>query len=271
MARFGRRDTAPQLALRRELHRRGRRFFVDRRVSARCRVRPDLVFPRARIAVFVDGCFWHYCEEHAHLPKANAALWRRKLLANRQRDAQKQAILVSEGWRVLRFWEHDRPEDAAASVEHALDQWSAIAGTAASPPGGIDRMIEVVAGVLTQPDGRVLACRRAPGRSAAGQWEFPGGRVEPRESAEEALRRELHEELGLDAVVHALIDRSVTRVGSVDIDLATYRVPWVEAGPMSSTDHDELRWVSDSELGALGWALPDLPTVRVLTDGPATA
>ncbi|MBF4615832.1 DNA mismatch endonuclease Vsr [Curtobacterium sp. VKM Ac-1376] len=122
MARFGRRDTAPELALRRELHRRGRRFFVDRRVSSLCGVRPDLVFPRARIAVFVDGCFWHYCEDHAHLPKANAELWRRKLLANRQRDAQNQAILVVEGWRVLRFWEHERPEDAAAPVEHALDQ-----------------------------------------------------------------------------------------------------------------------------------------------------
>ncbi|MFJ4073649.1 hypothetical protein [Curtobacterium sp. NPDC089991] len=60
MARFGRRDTAPELALRRELHRRGRRFFVDREVSRRCRVRPDLVFPRTKVAVFVDGCFWHY-------------------------------------------------------------------------------------------------------------------------------------------------------------------------------------------------------------------
>lgn len=264
MARFGRRDTAPELALRRELHRRGRRFFVDRQVSRQCRVRPDIVFPRARIAVFVDGCFWHYCEEHAHLPKANAELWRRKLLANRQRDAQNQAMLVSDGWRVLRFWEHERPEDSAASVEHALDQWSAIAGTAVRTSGKMDRMIEVVAGVLTQPDGRVLACRRAPGRSAAGQWEFPGGKVEPGESAEEALRRELHEELGLDAVVGALIVRSVTGVGDVDIDLATYRVAWSTEEPSSSTDHDELRWVFPAELESLGWAKPDLPTVRVL-------
>ncbi|WP_181437284.1 hypothetical protein [Curtobacterium sp. MCPF17_047] len=94
MARFGRRDTAPELALRREPHRRGRRFFVDRRVSSRCRVRPDLVSPRARIAVFVDGCFWHFCEEHVHLPKANAELCRRKLLANRRWNTQNQAILV---------------------------------------------------------------------------------------------------------------------------------------------------------------------------------
>jgi DNA mismatch endonuclease Vsr/mutator protein MutT len=271
MARFGRRDTAPELALRRELHRRGRRFFVDRRVSSQCRVRPDLVFPRARIAVFVDGCFWHFCEEHAHLPKANAELWRRKLLANRQRDAQNQAILVMEGWRVLRFWEHERPEEAAACVEHALDQWSAIVRTALSFSGRMERMIEVVAGVLTQPDGRVLTCRRAPGRPAAGQWEFPGGKVEPGEPAAEALRRELREELGLDVVVGEPIDRSITRVGNVDIDLATYRVAWTADGPTSSTDHDELRWVLPVELGSLGWAKPDLPTVTILSSAAATA
>ncbi|MBT1677020.1 DNA mismatch endonuclease Vsr [Curtobacterium flaccumfaciens pv. flaccumfaciens] len=126
MARFGRRDTTPELAVRRELHRRGRRFFVDRQVSGRSRVRPDLVFPRAMVAVFVDGCFWHYCEEHAHLPKANAELWRRKLLANRQRDARNQAILVSEGWRVLRFWEHDDEVTSATVVEDELDRWDAI-------------------------------------------------------------------------------------------------------------------------------------------------
>jgi len=126
MARFGRRDTAPELALRRELHHRGRRFFVDRPVSGRCRVRPDLVFPRARIAVFVDGCFWHFFEEHAHLPKANAELWRTKLLANRQRDARNQAILTSEGWRVVRFWEHEDPPAAADRVEQELDRWAAV-------------------------------------------------------------------------------------------------------------------------------------------------
>ncbi|WP_123313044.1 DNA mismatch endonuclease Vsr [Curtobacterium sp. JUb34] len=126
MARLGRRDTAPELAVRRELHRRGRRFFVDRRVSARCRARPDLVFPRAKVAVFIDGCFWHYCEEHAHLPKANADLWRRKLLANRQRDAQNEALLVAEGWRVIRAWEHDEVSRSADRVEHELERWSSI-------------------------------------------------------------------------------------------------------------------------------------------------
>lgn len=134
MARFGRRDTAPELAVRRELHGRGRRFFVDRPVSIRCRVRPDLVFPRARVAVFVDGCFWHFCPDHTHLPKANAELWYRKLLANRQRDARNEAILVREGWRVVRAWEHDDPAETADRVEEVLDQWHAIARRAEHPP-----------------------------------------------------------------------------------------------------------------------------------------
>ena len=126
MARFGRRDTAPELALRRELHARGRRFFVDRRISGRTRARADLVFPRARVAVFVDGCFWHWCEEHAHLPKANAELWRAKLLANRQRDASHDAVLRSEGWAVIRVWEHEDVERAADLVEVVLDRWTRI-------------------------------------------------------------------------------------------------------------------------------------------------
>ena len=76
--------------------------------------------------MFIDGCFWHYCDEHAHLPKANAELWRLKLLANRRRDAQNEAVLVGEGWRVLRFWEHDAPMTAATRVEDELDRWGAI-------------------------------------------------------------------------------------------------------------------------------------------------
>ena len=129
MARFRRRDTAPELALRRILHARGRRFFVDRRVTSRTRTRADLVFPRARVAVFVDGCFWHFCEEHAHLPKANAGLWRAKLLANRQRDARHDEVLRAEGWKVVRVWEHEDPGQAADRVEHELALWARIVGS----------------------------------------------------------------------------------------------------------------------------------------------
>lgn len=68
MSRIARKDTAPELALRRALHSRGWRYFVDRTIDG-TRCRPDLSFPRLRVAVFVDGCFWHYCEEHTHIPR----------------------------------------------------------------------------------------------------------------------------------------------------------------------------------------------------------
>lgn len=78
--------------------------------------------------MFIDGCFWHYCEEHTHLPKANAALWREKLLANRRRDVANTAVLQSEGWRVVRVWEHDDVREAADSIELELARWTSIVG-----------------------------------------------------------------------------------------------------------------------------------------------
>jgi DNA mismatch endonuclease, patch repair protein len=134
MSRLRRRDTAPELALRRELHRRGRRFFVDRRVATSTRARVDIVFPRPRIAVFVDGCFWHYCDEHTHIPRSNSGLWLAKLLANRRRDAANTERMRREGWLVLRFWEHDDPADAADVIERAIDRWHRITRRQLSAP-----------------------------------------------------------------------------------------------------------------------------------------
>lgn len=126
------------------------------------------------------------------------------------------------------------------------------------------RRLEVVAAVFVR-DGTVLACRRAPGKSAAGKWEFPGGKVDDDdETSEAALVREIHEELGISISVDALIDRSVTPVGNNDIDLSCYLVTSAEA-PTRSTDHDELRWAPISSLPTLDWAAPDLPAVGILT------
>ncbi len=125
--------------------------------------------------------------------------------------------------------------------------------------------LEVVAAVFTRGE-EVLACRRAPGRSAAGKWEFPGGKIDDDDNASPvaALVREIREELGLSITVGQLIDRSVTRVGDHDIDLACYFVTSADT-PIESTDHDELRWVPRSALGTLDWAAPDLPAVAALT------
>jgi 8-oxo-dGTP diphosphatase len=127
--------------------------------------------------------------------------------------------------------------------------------------------LEVVAAVMVR-DGRVLACRRAAHKPGAGTWEFPGGKVEPGERPEEALAREIREELGIDVTVGALVDRSEVPVGDRVIDLACYLADPVGPLPTTSTDHDELRWVPVAELGTLAWSAPDLPAVaRLIRDG----
>lgn len=125
------------------------------------------------------------------------------------------------------------------------------------------RSLEVVAAVFVR-NGDVLACRRAPGKSAAGKWEFPGGKVDDDETPEAALVREIQEELGISTAVDALIDRSATTVGDTSIDLACYLVTCADF-PTQSTDHDELRWVPLDSLSTLDWAAPDLPAVAILT------
>lgn len=118
MAAVRRRDTRPELALRHALHGRGLRYFVDRAPLAEDRRRrADLVFPRARVAVFVDGCFWHGCPEHTRLPTANAEWWAAKLEGNVSRDRETDARLAAAGWRVVRVWEHEPVEEAASRVE----------------------------------------------------------------------------------------------------------------------------------------------------------
>lgn len=108
-----RRDTAPELAVRSELHRRGLRFYVDRPPLPSLRRRADIVFPRRRLAVYIDGCFWHGCPDHGTWPKANASWWRDKIEANRARDRDTDQQLRHVGWSVLRAWEHE-PVDIVA-------------------------------------------------------------------------------------------------------------------------------------------------------------
>ncbi|MFC0454461.1 very short patch repair endonuclease [Rhodococcus jostii] len=116
-----RRDTAPEFALRRELHRRGVRYFVDRAPMKGVRRRADLVFPRRKVAVYVDGCFWHSCPQHATFPKNNAQWWADKLAGNVTRDRDTDTRLTDAGWTVVRIWEHENPVVAADKVQHALE------------------------------------------------------------------------------------------------------------------------------------------------------
>lgn len=121
MRRNRRRDTKPELALRRELHLRGFQYRVDLPIRTESRlVRPDLVFTRARLAVFVDGCFWHCCDRHGNIPKANSAYWGPKLARNVERDRAVNAALEADGWKVIRIWEHT---DATRSADLVADAY----------------------------------------------------------------------------------------------------------------------------------------------------
>jgi DNA mismatch endonuclease (patch repair protein) len=111
------RDTTPEKQLRSFLHRRGLRFRVDVSPISGVRRRADLVFPRARVAVFVDGCFWHGCPLHATWPKANADFWREKIETNRRRDEDTNRKFAEAGWTVVRVWEHEDVQAAGLRIE----------------------------------------------------------------------------------------------------------------------------------------------------------
>jgi DNA mismatch endonuclease, patch repair protein len=121
MRRNPRRNTGPEVALRSELHRRGLRFRKDLPLRFPDRtIRPDIAFPRARLAVFVDGCFWHACPIHGNEPRANQQYWQPKLARNVARDRAVDAVLRREGWTVLRAWEHEPASGVADRVEAEL-------------------------------------------------------------------------------------------------------------------------------------------------------
>jgi len=114
------RDTKPERAVRRLLHADGFRYRVNFRPSREIRRTADIVFTRCRVAVFIDGCFWHGCPLHGTSPKANAEYSGPKLARNVERDLETTAFLTASGWTVLRFWEHENPADVAALVERTV-------------------------------------------------------------------------------------------------------------------------------------------------------
>jgi DNA mismatch endonuclease (patch repair protein) len=125
-----RRDTGPELELRSSLFSRGLRYRVDYPIRAAADVRPirpDVVFPGAKLAVFVDGCFWHRCPSHGTRPGRNSEYWDAKLQRNVDRDRRYDALLSEAGWTVIRIWEHEAPEEAAATIERALPRLRRVA------------------------------------------------------------------------------------------------------------------------------------------------
>lgn len=120
MSEARRRDTKPEIDVRRLLHARGLRYRVAYPVPGMARRSIDIAFTRAKIAVFLDGCFWHGCVDHGTRPRANTGWWDAKLQRNAARDSETNDVLRAAGWQVLRFWEHEAPEVVAARIVAAV-------------------------------------------------------------------------------------------------------------------------------------------------------
>jgi len=115
-------NTRPELLLRRLVHAQGLRYRVAAKPLPKMRRTADMVFGPTRVAVFVDGCFWHGCPEHFVPPKTNPEYWEKKIGGNVQRDRDTDERLKSSGWLVLRFWEHQDPETCARAVYEAVTE-----------------------------------------------------------------------------------------------------------------------------------------------------
>lgn len=115
-----RRDTKPEMAVRRLLHAAGMRYRVDSKPIPDLNRRADLVFKRAKVAVFIDGCYWHGCPQHGTISRTNPDYWGPKIRSNMARDADTDRVLEDAGWTVIRAWEHERPEGVATRVLKAV-------------------------------------------------------------------------------------------------------------------------------------------------------
>jgi DNA mismatch endonuclease (patch repair protein) len=114
-------ETKPEVAIRRLVHAIGFRYRIGAQIAlGDLRIRPDIVLRRARLAVFVDGCFWHGCPTHGTKPRSNSDYWAKKIGRNRDRDRRNDRALRAAEWTVVRIWEHDDPSDAIARIVTAL-------------------------------------------------------------------------------------------------------------------------------------------------------
>jgi DNA mismatch endonuclease, patch repair protein len=166
-------DTKPELALRRALHSRGYRYRKDYRLDldGGKRVRPDIAFTARRVAVFVDGCFWHCCPDHGSKPAVNVGYWDPKLRRNVERDRAADIALQAAGWAVVRVWEHEPIETAVAAVLAALGSRPAAAlarspAALGSSPGALGSSL---AALGRSPDG----LGRSPAALSRGKSDSP--------------------------------------------------------------------------------------------------
>lgn len=141
-------NTAPELAVRRLVHAMGLRYRVNSRPLTGLRRTADLVFPRRRITVFIDGCYWHGCPQHYRVSKTNTDYWGPKIDQNRVRDEETNTALNDAGWIVLRFWEHEPPDSVSERIAHVWF-YAKDASAPKTPPttGAADRRADTLTSV----------------------------------------------------------------------------------------------------------------------------
>ena len=120
MSRIKGKDTKPEIQLRKALWALGYRYRLHYKLSGK----PDIVFPGQKIAIFVDGCFWHGCPDHFRVPKSGPEFWQNKIQSSIERDLRNRSSLEEEGWTVLRFWEHDIENDLFGCVDTITEVFS---------------------------------------------------------------------------------------------------------------------------------------------------
>ena|SRR5258706_2087148 len=114
------RDTAPEIAIRSALHRLGLRYSINAKPIKELNRSADILFRSLKVAIFIDGCFWHGCPIHGTQAKANSEFWRAKIERNQERDAETTKYLKKSGWKVIRVWEHENPEKASAKIQKTV-------------------------------------------------------------------------------------------------------------------------------------------------------
>src|SRR5882757_174569 len=127
------RDTQPEVALRSAVHALGLRYRVSMRPLKGLRRTADLVFTRAKVAVFLDGCFWHGCPEHHRPAKRNSDFWTNKINGNRARDAETDRLLREAGWESIRVWEHQDPSESAAHIARVVQERTSLPASTSRP------------------------------------------------------------------------------------------------------------------------------------------
>lgn len=133
------RDTKPEMAVRRAAHAQGLRYRVDSRPLSSLNRRADLVFTRAKVAVFIDGCYWHGCPEHGTAARSNAGYWSTKIARNKDRDAETDRLLDDAGWTVVRAWEHESADAVLSRIRSALNESAPTSPATGEPEGPSSR------------------------------------------------------------------------------------------------------------------------------------